>query len=454
MLILKFILKYIVISGITIITVLLVVSLFTLLERKVLAGIQRRHGPVFTGFFGLLQPFADGLKLFLKEIMIPAGGYYYIFLGSSLLSLILSLLSWSVIPFNSKFVIADINLGLLFILFISSLNVYSTLFSGWSSNSKYGLLGSIRSGAQMVSYELPMTLSLIPVVLTASSMNLTNIVNYQNSEFGWFISFVPASFIFFITALAETNRTPFDLPEAESELVSGYNIEYSSIPFAFFFLAEYNHILVMSFLFSIIYLGGWSFNLSNYFFTISNSLFWETLGLSIKAFLVVNLFIYVRAVVPRYKYLQLIKMCWTVFIPFLLFYILFFLFYYSRFLIVDNEKFLKSSEQILVHQELLKSYYGEQCKEFRFNNWPFWEFISCASSDDFLTLAKYYADRLTYSDGHYLRVYNEREILVNHIILRNDPTFPYYNIDEIDAWIKEHPYSEEAIFYTDFSEFH
>jgi len=170
--------------------------------------------------------------------MIPAGGYYYIFLGASLLSLILSLLSWSVIPFNSKFVIADINLGLLFVLLVSSMNVYSTLFSGWSSNSKYGLLGSIRSGAQMISYELPMTLALIPIVLTTSSMNLTNIVNYQIGEFGWFVSFIPASFIFFITSLAETNRTPFDLPEAESELVSGYNIEYSSIPFAFFFFSR------------------------------------------------------------------------------------------------------------------------------------------------------------------------------------------------------------------------
>lgn len=206
MIFLKFLLKYLVISVITIIMVLLVVSLFTLLERKVLAGIQRRHGPVFTGFFGLLQPFADGLKLFLKEIMIPAGGYYYVFLGASMLSLILSLLSWSVIPFNSKFVISDINLGLLFILFVSSLNVYSTLFSGWSSNSKYGLLGSVRSGAQMISYELPMTLALVPIILTASSMNLSNIVNFQNGQFGWFVYFIPASFIFFITALAETTE--------------------------------------------------------------------------------------------------------------------------------------------------------------------------------------------------------------------------------------------------------
>jgi NADH-quinone oxidoreductase subunit H len=343
---LKFILKYIILSLIIIFAMLLAVSFFTLLERKVLAGIQRRHGPVFTGYFGLLQPFADGLKLFLKEISIPAGGYYYVFLGASMLSLILSLLTWSVIPFSSKFVIADLNFGLLFILFISSLNVYATLFSGWSSNSKYGLLGSIRSGAQMISYELPMTLSLLPIALYTSSFNLTNIVIFQQENF-WFIFFIPIAYIFFITALAETNRTPFDLPEAESELVAGYNIEYSSLPFAFFFLAEYNHMLVMSFLFSILFLGGWSnfptFFVSEDFFRafyfeflaakghlIYNFLWFilfysnetiQTSILTIKALFIVLLFISVRAVAPRYKYIQLIKMCWSVFIPVLFFYI-------------------------------------------------------------------------------------------------------------------------------------
>ncbi len=236
------------------------------------------------------------------------------------------------------------------------------MFSGWSSNSKYGLLGSIRSGAQMVSYELPMTLALIPIVLTTASMNLTNIVNYQIGEFGWFISFIPASFIFFITALAETNRTPFDLPEAESELVSGYNIEYSSIPFAFFFLAEYNHILIMSFLFAILYLGGWSFNLSNYFFTIKNSLFLETFGLVLKAFVIVNLFIFVRAAVPRYKYLQLIKMCWTVFIPFLLFYITICLFYFAEFINVEEEV------RIIVEDRIMKRYAPVTKEEAEFLN--------------------------------------------------------------------------------------
>ena len=363
MLFIKFLFKYIFISAITIIMVLLVVSLFTLLERKVLGGIQRRHGPVFTGFFGLLQPFADGLKLFLKEIMIPAGAYYYIFLGASFLSLVLSLLSWAVIPFNSKLVIADVNFGLLFILLVSSLNVYSTLFSGWSSNSKYGLLGSIRSGAQMISYELPMTLALIPVILTTASMNLTNIVNYQStSNFFFFIVFAPSCFIFFITALAETNRTPFDLPEAESELVSGYNIEYSSIPFAFFFLAEYNHILIMSFLFSILYLGGWSSDFFCEFFNVNNSSILETCILVIKSFFMVNLFIYVRAAVPRYKYLQLIKMCWTVFIPFLLFYILIYIYIYSVFLTTSVKDFL-ASEEFLFYKGLNKTYAGDLIME-------------------------------------------------------------------------------------------
>ena len=460
MVFLKFLLKYLIISAITVITILLVVSLFTLLERKVLAGIQRRHGPVFTGFFGLLQPFADGLKLFLKEIMIPAGGYYYVFLGASMLSLILSLLSWSVIPFNSKSVISDINLGLLFILFVSSLNVYSTLFSGWSSNSKYGLLGSVRSGAQMISYELPMTLALVPIILTTSSMNLSNIVNFQNGQFGWFICFIPASFIFFITALAETNRTPFDLPEAESELVSGYNIEYSSIPFAFFFLAEYNHILIMSFLFSILYLGGWSFNLSNYFFTIENSLFLETFGLVLKSFIIVNLFIYVRAAVPRYKYLQLIKMCWTVFIPFLLFYILLTLFYFTEFLNLRQEEVLNSSE-FVTEQSIKHKYFGEVVMHQSLRHMPFspivpymhYDFIGETSNElyfgNFYDFIEYYQDRITYENGSWERVYNEREFLINKLIDNIDSTFPQYELEKIDAWLLENPYSEEAFHWND-----
>jgi NADH:ubiquinone oxidoreductase subunit H len=381
----KFAITHIIISFLIILLIVLIISFLTLWERKLLAGIQRRQGPVFVGSFGLLQPFADGLKLLTKPINFSTGVYYYIFLLSSIFSLTLSLLPWSIIPFNSNFVYADINLGILFILAISSLNVYTILFSGWASNSKYGLLGSIRSGAQMISYEIPMSLSILPIILFTSSANLTEIVNFQINHF-WFIIFVPFSLIFFITALAEANRTPFDLPEAESELVAGYNMEYSSLSFAVFFLAEYNHILVMSFLFSILFLGGWSFIdfsiIYNFCFSILNiigslffnhddlffeqlliyyelikeksflfivslfdfqkfNLFIEFLALKndlkliiesfilfFKAFIIASLFIIIRAILPRYKFVQLIIACWEIFIPVLLFlfYLIIFIF--------------------------------------------------------------------------------------------------------------------------------
>lgn len=373
----KFIIINSIISLLVIFLILLVISFFTLWERKLLAGIQRRQGPVFVGIFGLLQPFADGLKLVLKVFNTPSGVYYYIFLFSSILSLTLSLLSWSVIPFNSYFVIADVNLGLFFILVISSLNVYTIMFSGWSSNSKYGVLGSIRSGAQMISYELPMSLSILPLILMTSTANLTNLVNFQQKNF-WFIVLVPFALIFFITALAETNRTPFDLPEAESELVAGYNMEYSALSFAVFFLAEYNHILLMSVLFTILFLGGWdiiTFNFINewleYFSKFSDVLeniyldfrlnwtylqliilrrlliifgskiiiytfilkfYFETFILIIKSFCVASIFVVIRASVPRYKFVQLISICWEVFIPVLLMLFFFFLLFFILFI--------------------------------------------------------------------------------------------------------------------------
>jgi NADH-quinone oxidoreductase subunit H len=295
------------------------ISFFTLWERKLLAGIQRRHGPVFIGLFGLLQPFADGLKLLLKTVNIPLGAYYYFYLLSSVFSLVLSLLSWSIIPFNSCYFFSSPHLGLIFILTISSLNVYTIMFSGWSSNSKYGVLGSIRSGAQMISYELPLSLSVLPIILLSSSANITKIVEFQEFEF-WFIYLLPFAYIFFVASLAETNRTPFDLPEAESELVAGYNMEYSALTFAVFFLAEYNHILLMSFLFSLLFLGGWTMDLAisleiQWHFGDFFYLFIETLTLIIKSFIVASLFVVVRASVPRYKFTQLISLCWEVFIP-------------------------------------------------------------------------------------------------------------------------------------------
>lgn len=375
----KFIIVNSIISLLVIFLILLVISFFTLWERKLLAGIQRRQGPVFVGIFGLLQPFADGLKLVLKVFNTPSGVYYYIFLFSSILSLTLSLLSWSVIPFNSRFVIANINLGLFFILVISSLNVYTIMFSGWSSNSKYGVLGSIRSGAQMISYELPMSLSILPLILMTSTANLTNLVNFQQKNF-WFIILIPFAFIFFITALAETNRTPFDLPEAEPELVAGYNMEYSALSFAVFFLAEYNHILLMSVLFTILFLGGWdtitfhitgrvgehiasfSYFLENIYLDflifwyslqlvilkkLRSTMYWakivpylyilkfyfvETAVLIIKSFCISSIFVIIRASVPRYKFVQLIAICWEIFIPVLLMLFFFFLLFFVLFL--------------------------------------------------------------------------------------------------------------------------
>lgn len=333
-------------------SILIIISFFTLWERKLLAAIQRRQGPSYVGSFGILQAFADGLKLIFKEVNFNAGYYYYCYMFSSILSLVLSLLAWTVIPFNPSFIIANINMSVLFLLMISSLNVFTTLFSGWSSNTKYGLIGSIRSAAQMISYEIPLSLTLFPIFFISLSTNLHNIIIFQNNNY-WFIIFSPLAFIFFVCSLAETNRTPFDLPEAESELIAGYNIEYSSIPFALFFLAEYNHILVMSAVFSALFLGGWSLNpcsfIFNYFqiniinikvyswlvnllgviiskpIAVINFCFniFYTIIFLIKIFLIASLFVVVRATMPRYKYTQLIIMCWKTFIPFLCFFCLF-----------------------------------------------------------------------------------------------------------------------------------
>lgn len=372
-----FYISNILVSFIVILLSLLSVSFFTLWERKLLSGIQRRQGPVFVGLFGLLQPFSDGLKLILKSISTPQGVYYNIYFLASIFSLVLSILNWSVMPFNSYFIYADINLSLIFILVLSSLNVYSILFCGWSSNSKYGLLGSIRSGAQMISYELPMSIALLPIFFITSSANLTNIVLYQINNFWNILILLPSFCVFFITALAETNRTPFDLPEAESELVAGYNMEYSSIIFALFFLAEYNHIIVMSNLIVILFFGGWSivpyeilvkqifdvfytifvtitfffvkfkvfdilyiinlkllyFYLSKYFLVFLHLKIWvgESFILFFKSVVFSSFFVVVRACLPRYKFIQLIKICWEILIPVSFFFFLLYLFIFFFF---------------------------------------------------------------------------------------------------------------------------
>jgi len=293
-----------------ILPIILSIAFLTLYERKVLSAMQRRRGPNVTGLYGLLQAFADGVKLILKETIIPSSSNYIIFLLSPILIFTLSLFGWVVIPFSNNIVISDIDLGLIMLLAISSISVYGIIMSGWSSNSKYALLGALRSSAQMISYEVSMSLLLMPVILLSGTVNLTGIVYAQKSMyncFPFFISFI----LFFICVLAETNRLPFDLPEAESELVSGYNVEYSSLTFAFFFLAEYSYIILMSSLIVILFLGGWIPIINHYLLNFVPLWFW----FFIKLIFIIYSFIWVRATFPRYRYDQLMNLGWKVILP-------------------------------------------------------------------------------------------------------------------------------------------
>ncbi|CAM9120322.1 unnamed protein product [Choristocarpus tenellus] len=290
-----------------IIPLLVAVAYFTLAERKIIASIQRRRGPNVIGFMGLLQPLADGLKLFVKETVLPTNANTVLFLLAPIVSFFLSLIAWAVIPFGYGQVVSDIDLGLLYSLSISSLGVYGVLISGWSSNSKYAFLGGLRSAAQIISYEVCIGFLLVNLILCAGSANLTEIVLAQKEV--WFIvPLLPISILFFICCLAETNRHPFDLPEAEAELVSGYNVEYSAIGFALFFLGEYANMLVISALTSIFFFGGW---LPIFSFIYVPCGIW--LGLKISFFVI--FFIWVRAILPRYRYDQLIELGWKCFIP-------------------------------------------------------------------------------------------------------------------------------------------
>ena len=295
--------------------VMLSVAYLTYAERKVIGAMQLRRGPNVVGPFGLLQPIADGLKLFLKETIIPTGANRAVFILAPMLTLILALIAWSVIPFGAGIVLADINVGILFIFAVSSMGVYGVLMAGWASNSMYAFLGSLRSSAQMVSYELAMGFAIITVLMCVGSLNLTDIVMSQQGDYGMFNWYVfpllPMAVIFFISTVAETNRHPFDLPEAESELVSGFNVEYSAMTFALFFLGEYANMIMMSALTSILFLGGWlpPFDIAP--FNWLPGPFWLALKISFCLFI----FIWIRASFPRYRYDQLMRLGWKVFLP-------------------------------------------------------------------------------------------------------------------------------------------
>jgi NADH-quinone oxidoreductase subunit H len=302
----------------TIVPILISVAFLTLLERKILASIQRRRGPSVVGLFGILQPFADGLKLFIKENIVPSQSDKIIFIMAPIMTFSLSLMGWAILPIGGYFAPINLKYGLLFLFAISSLAVYGIILAGWSSNSKYSLLGSLRSAAQMVSYEVSIGLILITLLLCTGSLNLTEIILYQKTI--WFVFvFFPIFLMFFISALAETNRPPFDLPEAEAELVAGYNVEYSAIGFAFFFIGEYANIMLMSSLCVIFFFGGWLPIIDYNFFYNLQPIFWFI----IKFILFLYLFICVRAALPRYRYDQLMKLGWKILLPLSLGYLIF-----------------------------------------------------------------------------------------------------------------------------------
>lgn len=290
---------------------LIAVAFSVYFDRKIWAAVQMRRGPNVVGPFGLLQSFADGLKLFLKETIIPSGANKAIFLIAPMLTFILALISWAVIPFEARMAIADLNVGILYILAISSLGVYGIVMSGWASNSRYAFLGGLRSAAQMVSYEVSIGFVLVCVLVNVGSLNLTDIVEHQAGyiwNWNW-LPYLPVYVIFFISALAETNRPPFDLPEAEAELVAGYQVEYSSMAFALFFLGEYANILLMSALMAILFLGGWYAPLPG--LDIIPGWIWLLAKTAFGFFM----FAMVKAFVPRYRYDQLMRLGWKVFLP-------------------------------------------------------------------------------------------------------------------------------------------
>jgi NADH:ubiquinone oxidoreductase subunit H len=286
-----------------IVPVLIGVAYLTLAERKVIGYTQARKGPNVVGIYGLLQPLADGVKLFSKEMIIPNHVSTALYFFAPVLALTLGLIVWCVMPLSHSAVLSDVGLGVLLVFAFSSVGVYAILISGWSSNSKYAFLGALRAAAQMISYEVSIGLILITTILCCGSLNLSALVLAQHQSIWFLIPLWPAALMFFISSLAETNRAPFDLTEGESELVSGFNVEYSSMSFALFFLAEYSHIIFMSFLFAILFMGGWS---EGILFTAS---------LFIKASFIIFLFVWVRSSFPRLRYDQLMHLLWKTYLP-------------------------------------------------------------------------------------------------------------------------------------------
>ena len=299
-----------------VVPLLIAVAYLTLAERRVIGFMQLRKGPNVVGPFGLLQPFADALKLMAKETILPAGADKIVFILAPMLTFVLALVAWAVIPFDAGMVLADINVGILYLFAISSLGVYGVIMAGWASNSKYAFLGALRSAAQMVSYEVSMGLVIINVLICVGSLNLSDIIEAQRDM--WFaLPLLPMFIVFFISTLAETNRAPFDLPEGESELVAGYFVEYSSMSFALFFLGEYANMILMSAMTTVLFLGGWLAPFDFAPFTWIPGPIWFVL----KIMLCLFVFLWVRATTPRYRYDQLMRLGWKIFLPFSLIYV-------------------------------------------------------------------------------------------------------------------------------------
>ncbi len=293
-----------------IVPLLIAVAYFTLFERKVISSMQRRRGPNVVGFFGLLQPLADGLKLLIKETVLPSSANLAMFISAPIIIFMLSFMGWAVIPFDQGMVFADINVSLLYIFAVSSLGVYGILISGWASNPKYAFLGALRSAAQMVSYEVSIGFILIGVILCVGPLNLHDIVMAQQ-KVPFIIPLFPLFIMFFVSALAETNRHPFDLPEAEAELVAGYFVEYSAMGFALFYLGECANILFMCAFSSTLFLGGWHPLFDFWLFNLIPGPLW----FSLKITFILFLFIWVRVAFPRYRYDQLMRLGWKIFLP-------------------------------------------------------------------------------------------------------------------------------------------